>query len=105
MVDSTLPPSRPQQSGRGMAVGAVTVPLVSAVQRLIDLLGERRISHFAPIIQREIIYRLLTGDQGARLRQIASVGSQGHQIARAIDWLHGNFTSRCMSKNSPDMST
>ncbi|HET6421018.1 MAG TPA: AraC family transcriptional regulator, partial [Geobacteraceae bacterium] len=31
-------------------------------------------------------------DQGARLRQIASAGSQSHHIARAIDWLKGNFT-------------
>jgi AraC-like DNA-binding protein len=46
----------------------------------------------APIIQREIIYRLLVGDQGARLRQIASAGSPSHQIARAIDWLKANYT-------------
>ena len=32
------------------------------------------------------------GDQGARLRQIASAGSQSHQIAQAIDWLKSNFT-------------
>jgi len=95
MVDSNLPPSRPRQSGRGMAIGEVNAPLVSAVQRLIDLLGEQRdIPILAPVIQREIIYRLLTGDQGARLRQIATVGSQGHQIARAIDWLHGNYTQQ-----------
>jgi AraC-like DNA-binding protein len=35
---------------------------------------------------------LLVGDQGARLRQMASAGSQSHQITRAIDWLKGNFT-------------
>ena len=46
----------------------------------------------APVIQREITYRLLVGDQGARLRQIASGGSQSHQIARAIEWVKGNFT-------------
>lgn len=34
---------------------------------------------------------MLVGDQGERLRQIASAGSQSHQIARAIDWLKGNF--------------
>jgi AraC-like DNA-binding protein len=46
----------------------------------------------AKIIPKEILYRLLVGDQGARLRQIASAGSQGHQIARAIDWLQSNYT-------------
>ena len=45
----------------------------------------------APIIQREIFYRLLIGDQGTLLRQIVSVGSQSNQIARAITWLKGNF--------------
>lgn len=93
MLDSSLPQPRAQQSSRGMATGEVTLQLVNAFQRLLDLLGEESdIPILAPIIQREIIYRLLVGDQGARLRQLASTGSQSHQIARAIDWLKGNFT-------------
>ena len=95
MVDSNLPPPRAQQSSRGMATGEVTLPLLTAIHRLIDLLAEERdIPILAPIIQREIIYRLLVGDQGERLRQIASTGSQSQQIARAIDWLKGNFTQQ-----------
>jgi AraC-like DNA-binding protein len=93
MVDSNLPSPRVQQSSRGMATGEVTVPLLNAFQRLIDLLAEEKdIPILAPIIQREIIYRFLVGDQGVRLRQIASAGSQSQQIARAIDWLKVNFT-------------
>jgi AraC-like DNA-binding protein len=93
MADSNLPPPRTQQTGRGMATGEVTLPLVTAFLRLIDLLAEEKdVPILAPIIQREIIYRLLVGDQGARLRLIASAGSQSHQIARAIDWLKVNFT-------------
>jgi AraC-like DNA-binding protein len=93
MVDSNLPPPRAQQSSRGMAIGEVTLPLLIAFQRLIDLLAEPKdIPILAPIIQREIVYRLLVGDQGARLRQIASAGSQSHQIARAIDWLKSHYT-------------
>jgi len=93
MADSNLPMPRPQQTGRGMAIGEVASPLVNAMQRLINLLDEQQdIAILGPIVQREIMYRLLTGDQGPRLRQIASGGSQGHQIARAIDWLHRNFT-------------
>ena len=92
MVDSNLPLPHPQQSSRGMATGEVTLPLITAFHRLIDLLSEPKdIPILAPIIQREIFYRLLVGDQGARLRQIASAGSQSQQIARAIDWLKGNF--------------
>jgi transcriptional regulator GlxA family with amidase domain len=93
MVDSNLPPPRALQSSRGMAVAEVTLPLLTAFQRLIDLLSEPKdIPILAPIIRREIFYRLLVGDQGARLRQMASVGTQSNQIARAIYWLKGNFT-------------
>lgn len=93
MVDSNLPKPRTQQSSRGMATGEVTLPLLTAMQRLIDLLADQQdIPILAPIIQREIVYRLLVGDQGERLRQIASAGSQSNQIARAIDWLKSNFT-------------
>ena len=95
MVDSHLPPPRAQQSSRGMATGEVTLPLLTAFQRLLDLLDEPKdIPILAPLIQREISYRLLMGDQGARLRQMASAGSQSHQIARAIDWLKGNFSQQ-----------
>ncbi len=95
MVDSSLPPPRPQQSSRGMATAEVTLPLLAAFQRLIDLLNEPQdIPILAPIIKREIYYRLLVGDQGAQLRQTASAGSQSRQIARAIDWLKSNFTQQ-----------
>ena len=51
MVDSHLPPPRPQPSSRGMATGEVTPPLLTAFQRLIDLLDEPKdIPILAPII-------------------------------------------------------
>lgn len=93
LLDSNLPAPRTQQLSRGMATGAVTLPLLNAVHRLVGLLDdERDIPILAPTIQREITYRLLVGEQGARLRQIATAGSQSQQIARAIDWLKANFT-------------
>lgn len=93
MVDSNLPQPRPQQSSRGMATGEVTLQLVNAFIRLIDLLAdEKDIPILAPVIQREIIYRLLVGEQGERLRQIATAGSQSQQIAKAIGWLKSNYT-------------
>jgi AraC-like DNA-binding protein len=92
MVDSNLPAPRVQQSHRGMATGEVTLPLLNAFHRLVDLLAdENDIPILAPTIQREIVYRLLVGDQGERLRQIASMGSQSQQIAGAIEWLQENF--------------
>ena len=93
MVDSNLPQPRPQQSSRGMATGEVTLQLLTAFVRLIDLLAdEKDIPILAPVIQREIIYRLLVGDQGERLRQIATAGSQSQHIAKAIGWLKNNYS-------------
>lgn len=93
MADSQLPPPRTQKTDRGMATGEVTLPLLSAIQRLIDLLDEEQdIPILSPVIQREIIYRLLVGEQGARLRKIAVAGHQSFQIAKAIEWLKNNFT-------------
>ncbi len=93
ILDSNLPAPPSQQSARGMATGEMTHALLNAFQRLLDLLDdEGAIPILAPTIQREILYRLLVGDQGARLRQLASAGSQSQQIAQVIDWLKSNYT-------------
>jgi AraC-like DNA-binding protein len=57
--------------------------------RLIDSPTEASV--LAPLIKREIIYRLLIGAQGSRLRQIAVLGGYTHHIARAIDRLRKDF--------------
>ena len=46
----------------------------------------------APLLQREILYRLLTGEQGTKLHQIASAGSHSNHVAQAIEWLKTNYT-------------
>jgi AraC-like DNA-binding protein len=43
------------------------------------------------LIQREIIYRILRGAAGSRLRAIATLGDQSHRTAKAIAWLGSNF--------------
>jgi AraC-like DNA-binding protein len=93
MADGQLPPPRAQPASRGMATGAITVPLLSACQRLLDLLAAPQdMPILAPLIQREILYRLLVGEQGVRLRQIAAAGSPSQQIAQAIAWLKRHHT-------------
>ncbi len=92
MVDSGLPHPQVPQPGTAMAIGKLTQPLLDAFQRLVDLLdGPTDIPILAPIIKREIFYRLLVGEQGMRLRQMVSAGSQGNRIARAVEWLKENF--------------
>jgi AraC-like DNA-binding protein len=92
MLGNHMPSIRPPQDRLGIAVSKVSVPLLDAIQRLIDLLEQPQdVSALAPLIQQEIAYRLLMGEQGPRLRQIASAETHSYQIARAIDWLKGNF--------------
>lgn len=89
---SELAPSPSSPAGRGMSVGRLSAPLFDAVLRLVGLLDTPKdIPILAPVIEREILYRLLTGEQGQRLRHIAATGSRTQQIARAIDWLKENY--------------
>ncbi len=94
MAQESTPPSVHRSGGdaSGMGLGSVTAVLLEPFKRMIDLLNEpQSICVLAPLIEREIHYRLLHSDQGERLRNIASVGSQGHRIARAISWLKANY--------------
>src|ERR1700727_3893302 len=76
----------------GMAVGETTVELVNACSRMMDLLdAPRDISFFGKLIQRESIYRLLQGSQGARLRAIATRETKCHRTAKAVAWLRSNY--------------
>jgi AraC-like DNA-binding protein len=89
-----LPPPKDCSVARGVALGTVTPTLLESFKRLTDLLDEPdAIEVLAPLVQREIHYRLLMSDQAGRLRQLASVGSQSHLVARAIDWLKANYAS------------
>jgi len=92
MLNDERPPGRASKDRLGVAVSAVSPSLLDAFNRLIDLLEQPNdIAALAPLVQQEIFYRLLTGEQGARLRQITSAGNHGYRIARAIDWLKDNF--------------
>jgi AraC-like DNA-binding protein len=75
-----------------MATGEVTVEFLGACSRLIDLLdAPRDIPFLSSLIQREIIYRMLRGPEGARLRAIATLGDQSNRTAKAIAWVKANY--------------
>ena len=88
-----MPTERSNERSISIGLGTVTPVLLEAFKRLLDLLDDpSTIPVLAPLIERELHYRLLKSDQAARLWQIASVGSQGHRVAKAIDWLKTNYT-------------
>jgi AraC-like DNA-binding protein len=88
-------PNTSEPSARGLAVAPVAPPLLDAVHRLVALLDTPRdISALAPLALREIAYRVLTGPQGARLRQIAAAGAPAQRIAKAIRWLMDHYSDQ-----------
>jgi AraC-like DNA-binding protein len=77
---------------RGIAIGKTTPDLLKPCSRLLDLLDvPEDIPFLSNLIQREIVYRLLRGPQGARLRAIATLGDQSHRTAKAVAWLRDNY--------------
>ncbi len=75
-----------------MITGAITAELLSACCRLLDLLATpQHIPFLSDLIQREIIYRLLCGPEGGRLRAIATLGDQSHRTAKAIAWIRDHY--------------
>jgi AraC-like DNA-binding protein len=78
--------------GPALTVAPVGAELYDATVRLVRLLEHPAdIPVLAPLAMREILYRLLTGEQSARLRQIALAESRAQSINRAIHWLKRNY--------------
>jgi AraC-like DNA-binding protein len=88
-----IPPAEVPSQSPAMATGEATEEFLSACCRLLDLLdAPRDIPFLSALIQREIIYRILQGPEGARLRAIATLGDQSHRTAKAIAWIKENFS-------------
>ena len=69
----------------GLAVSQVSDDLLDAAGRLLRLLdAPADIAILAPLLEREILYRLLRGEQGGLLRQIALADSRLSRVGRAI---------------------
>lgn len=85
MLDA--PPESP-----AMGTGLVTPEFLGAWLRLLGLLSvPEDIPFLAGFIEREIVYRVLRGPAGARLRAIATLGNQSHRTAKAIAWIRENY--------------
>ncbi|WP_198953593.1 AraC family transcriptional regulator [Rhodopirellula sp. MGV] len=91
LAGGAMVPARTSTS-RGIGVIPVENSLLDAIRRLLALMDTPNdIESLAPLILREITYRLLSGPEGIRLRQTAASGGPAQRIARAISWLKEHF--------------
>ena len=75
-----------------ISIGETTPEFLNACCRLLHLLDSPEdIPFLSGLIQREIIYRVLRGPVGARLRAVATLGDQSHRTAKAIAWITANY--------------
>ncbi len=93
IVDSAADPANENSSAvKALDVGSLDSNLQDATLRLVRLVdspGEYRA--LSPLVIREIIYRLLTGTQGGRMRHLAEVSGQSHRMVRAVQTLREDF--------------
>jgi AraC-like DNA-binding protein len=76
----------------GIAVSDAPDELLDAVVRLLRLLGRPRDRRtLAPLVKREILWRLMTGDQGDAVRQLGLADSSLRHITRAAQWIRENY--------------
>jgi AraC-like DNA-binding protein len=93
LVEAGHPAPRDHAAVRAMDVSPLDAGLLDAVVRLVRLqdspVEQARV--LRPLVTREIVYRLLIGEQGGRLRHTAALGGHAHRIGRALERLREDF--------------
>lgn len=86
MVEAGVLVPRSQSAVTAIDVSPLNAGLLDAVVRLVRLLDSPADARFlAPLLKREIVYRLLRGEQRGRLAQVAALGGSPHRIAEAVE--------------------
>jgi hypothetical protein len=81
------------KTGRGILVNQSTPSLLDAILRLVKLLDSPGdIPILAPLIIREILYRVLQGEQGALIKQFAVIGSHAYCVSKAIHLINRDYS-------------
>jgi AraC-like DNA-binding protein len=87
-ADALRPPRRARPAPPGLGVAEASPELLDAVVRMVRLLdspGDRYV--LAPMIEREIVWRLIKGPLGESVHQIGLADSSLTQVSRAVRWI------------------
>jgi transcriptional regulator GlxA family with amidase domain len=87
-----MPAARTQPAeGEALAIGTLDDPVIDPLRRLVALLDEPQAAPvLAPLTERELLYRLLSGEHGRLLRQLAAGDGYVAQIAAATEWIRSH---------------
>ena len=91
-ADAGPEPARAAPAPAGIGVADASRELLDAVVRMVRLLdspGDRDI--LAPMIEREILWRLITGPLGQSVRQIGLADSSLTYVSRAVRWISEHY--------------
>jgi AraC-like DNA-binding protein len=89
----------------GLAVSDATPELLDPIVRLLRLLDRPDdLRVLAPGLQREILWRLITGEQGALVRQIGLANSHLAHISRAIRWIREHYSEPVLIADLAELS-
>jgi AraC-like DNA-binding protein len=92
LVEAGHPAPQNHSAVKAIDVSPLDADLLDAVVRLVRLLDSPTDARFlAPLVTREIVYRLLMGEQGGRLHHLVALGGHTHRIVKAIDRLRKDF--------------
>src|SRR6266852_4958028 len=93
MVEAGLPsPRGPASSAKALDVSPLDADLLDAVVRLVRLVDSPTDAQILmPLITREIVYRLLIGAHGDRLRHIAALGGATNRIVKALELIRSDY--------------
>jgi len=92
MVEAGVLSANSQSDAKAIVVSTLDSELLDAVVRLVRLLrSPSEAGVLLPLVKREIVFRLLIGDQGARLRHLPLQGSHSDRIAKAVQKLRREF--------------
>jgi len=92
MLESDIDRAGRERLEPALGISEADPALIDACVRLLKVLGAPEdIRVMVPLIEKEILYRLLRGAQGSRIGQIAFADSRIQDINRAIGWIRRNF--------------
>ena len=90
-----LPPPDEPPTGLGISLSKLPAELLEAAYRLARLLNTpKHIPTLAPLIEQEILYRLLMSSQGMRLRHTLVADSRAFKVSKAVEWIKDHYNAQ-----------